>query len=100
MGGEHTQRENGSAPGVNQDCVTIGLFRDGPSSFSQVLVGKSGNAADMIGLWLRRSGKDQRDLARALNIEDGAVSRMLNGKRKISADEFLAAIRFIVAEAS
>lgn len=100
MSGVHTPRENGSKPGVNQDCVTIGLFRDGPSSFSQVLVGKLGSAAELIGLWLSRSGKDQRDLAKALNVEDAAVSRMLRGKRKISADEFLTAIRFLCAEAA
>lgn len=34
----HTPRKNGSTPGVNQESVTSGPFRDGPSSFSPPLV--------------------------------------------------------------
>lgn len=38
MSGTQTPRENGTTPGINQECVTSGLFRDGPSSFSPELV--------------------------------------------------------------
>lgn len=48
MSANHTPRENGSPPGVNQESVTSGPFRYGPSSFSPRVVDKRPFGGDVL----------------------------------------------------
>lgn len=47
---------------------------------------------------LKKSGKTQRDLARALGIDPASVNRILKGARKLRVDEMEPAARFLGIE--
>ena len=49
---------------------------------------------------LQRAGRTQRELARALELDPAAVSRIINGERRLLADELTRILAFLGPEAA
>jgi len=58
----------------------------------------------MSAIWLKaallRAGKTQRDLARALDLDPAAISRIIKGDRRLLADELTRILDFLGPEAA